>query len=102
MGQKKSGYVTDESGNRVIGQGMRPGHFENPIPEARAFDNARIPDYENAYVEHVHSFAAGFPGAALERASVIADFRRQLQAADGGLDYVPPPVGFPQPGPLPG
>ena len=102
MGQKKSGYVTDESGNRVIGQGMRPGPFENPIPEARAFDNTRIPDYENAYVEHVHSYAAGFPGAALDRASVIADFRRQLRASDGGLDFVPPPVGFPQPGPLPG
>ena len=87
MGQKKSGYVTDESGNRVIGQGMRPGPFENPIPEARAFDSTRIP------VEHVHSYAAGFPGAALDRASVIADFRRQLRATDGGLNFIPPPVG---------
>ena len=92
MGQKRSGFVTDETGNRVIGQGMQPGPFENPTPEARAFDNARMGDYENAYVEHVHSYAAGFPGAALDRASVIAEFRRQLRASDGGLDFIPPPV----------
>ena len=36
MGNRKAGYVRDEAGNRVEGQGMGGGFGEDPIPRAIA------------------------------------------------------------------
>ena len=46
MGVKKSGYVRDEQGNRVVGQQMRPGWLEDVTRPARAWSDTRYRDYE--------------------------------------------------------
>ena len=46
MGLKKSGYVRDEQGDRVVGQQMRPGWLEDVAHPARAWSDTRYRDYE--------------------------------------------------------
>ena len=89
MGQRKSGYVTNEAGNRVEGE-MRPGFADTN--QARAFDNTRMPDYEAEFIRHAQSHS--FDGRVLDRAVLLAQFRRQLAGSSGGLDFQLPPPAF--------
>ena len=46
MGVKKSGYVRDEDGDRVVGQTMGPRWLEMETHPARAWSDQRYRDYE--------------------------------------------------------
>ena len=85
MGNKKAGYVTDESGNRVQGQNMGDCWLE-PIndPRGEAFDKSRRRDYEAEFIRHAQSIA-DMTNHTLDRVAVIRDYRRQLQERGGGL-----------------